>query len=497
MICKFILLLGAMSQFVVGAPAVQERVVKLELAGIFGNNMVLQRDVDAAIWGKAVPGGKVSVEASWLRSVVVTVADGDGKWMTKIPTPKAGGGLGIVVKCGDERVELKNVLSGDVWICSGQSNMQWKMRGFGVDHFKEDVVKAKFPNIRFCDVPQVISLEGQDDVKTRWAVCTPKSTLQFSAVAYFFGSRLHQELDVPIGLISTNWGGSAIEGWMSPEVLEKELPNYKQLIKTYPQWMANHGVTFKRADKKPKGLNQSSPGVLYNAMLKPLIPFSFRGVIWYQGESNIKQPILYRRLFPAMIRDWRTRWGQGDFPFYFVQIAPFAYKREPYPAAMLREAQAMALSEPNTGMVVTMDVGDETNIHPKDKKPVGERLALMELARHHRDVYEVSSGPVYKRCKVEGGRMRLMFDSVGGGLVARGGGELTHFTIAGDDRKFFPARAVIDGESIIVTSEKVAKPASVRFGWGNADRPNFANKEGLPASSFRTDAWEIKGKGKK
>ncbi len=492
-ICKIMLIIvGAMSQFVAALPAVKEQ--ELELAGIFGNNMVLQRNTDAAIWGKAAAGAKVRVKASWLSKGVEVKAGSDGKWMTRIRTPEAGGGLGISVKSGQEEVELKNVLSGEVWICSGQSNMQWKMRGFGVDHFKEDVKKAKFANIRFCDVPQVISLKGQDDVKTRWSVCSPQSTLQFSAVAYFFGSRLHQELDVPIGLVSTNWGGSAIEGWISPEVLKKELPNYTQLTKSYPQWISEYGVTYNRSSKKPKGLNQSSPGGLYNAMLKPLIPFSFRGVIWYQGESNIKQPLAYRSLFPAMIRDWRERWGLGDFPFYYVQIAPFGYKRDPLPAAMLREAQMMALSEPHTGMVVTMDIGDEGNIHPKDKKPVGERLALIALARDYGKTTLVASGPVYESYEVEGNKIRLNFKGLGGGLAARDSGELTHFTIAGKGKQFVPAKAVIDGDSILVLSKEVAKPAAVRFGWGNADRPNLMNKEGLPASSFRTDDWQIKGK---
>ena len=483
------LLSQALVQSVMAAPADK----KLKLAGIFGNNMVIQRNTDMPIWGKAEAGEKVKVKASWQSSSVEAVADAQGKWMLKVRTPKAGEGLKLSVSSGDEVIKLSNVLSGEVWICSGQSNMQWKMRGFGVDHFKEDVKKATFPNIRFCDVPQVISLEEQDDVKTKWAVCSPKSVLQFSAVGYFFGSKLHQELDVPIGLISTNWGGSAIEGWMSAELLEKELPNYKKLVKPYPKWIKESGVSYTRSKKKPKGLNQSSSSVLYNAMLKPLMPFAFRGVIWYQGESNIKQPMLYRKLFPAMIRDWRARWGAGDFPFYYVQIAPFGYKREPLPAALLRESQAMTLSEPNTGMAVTMDVGNATNIHPKDKKPVGERLALIALARDYGKSELITSGPVYAKSRIERNKIRLEFTNVGGGLTVREGGELSHFTIAGKDKKFVPAQAEIDGDSILVTSREVPNPVSVRFGWGNADRPNLMNKEGLPASSFRTDEWKIKG----
>jgi len=368
------------------------------------------------------------------------------------------------------------------------------MRGFGVDHFKEDVQKAKFPEIRFCDVPQVLSLKEEEEVKARWSVCNPKSTLQFSAVAYFFGSKLHQELKVPIGLISTNWGGSALEGWVSSQVLEKKLENYKVLTKDYHQWINKEGSRYSRSAKKPKGLNQSSPSVLYNSMLKPLMPFNIRGVIWYQGESNTKRPIEYRTLFPAMIQDWRKGWGIGEFPFYYVQIAPFAYKRDPLPAAMLREAQTMALAEPNTGMVVTMDVGDVGNIHPKKKKPVGERLALLALSRDYGRSTLVASGPLLKDFKIKGDKVYLSFSGLGSGLVSRDGKPLTHFTIAGVDQKFVSAEAEIVNDHLVVSSNKVSKPKSVRFGWGNADRPNLMNKEGLPASSFRTDRWAIKAK---
>ena len=472
-------------------PAVGEKAkTSLKLAGIFGNNMVIQRNSDAAIWGTAEPKAKIKIKVSWSSKSVTADTDAEGKWKAKIRTPKAGKGFSITVKSGADTVELKNVLSGEVWICSGQSNMQWKLRGFGLKHFEEDVKKAKFPEIRFCAVPQIIALEEQEDVQTRWSVCSPQSALQFSAVAYFFGSKLYQELDVPVGLISTNWGGSAIEGWISPEILKKELPGYKEKTKNYDKWIAETGKLYNRSTKKPKGLNQSSPSVLYNSMLKPIIPFSFRGVIWYQGESNVKRPLEYRTLFPAMIRDWRSRWGPGDFPFYYVQIAPFAYKNEPISAAFLREAQTMALSVPKTGMVVTMDLGDFTNIHPKDKKPVGERLALLALSRDYGKSDIVASGPLYSKFQVERGKIRLKFTGADKGLVAKGG-ELTHFTIAGSDKKFVPAKAVIEGHSIVVSSEAVSKPVAVRFAWGSGDEPNLYNKHDLPASSFRTDDWPI------
>ncbi|MGE9271318.1 MAG: sialate O-acetylesterase, partial [Verrucomicrobiales bacterium] len=225
--------------------------------------------------------------------------------------------------------------------------------------------------------------------------------------------------------------------------------------------------------------------------IHPLLPFAARGVIWYQGESNRKNPEQYRTLFPALIRDWRAQWGRGDFPFYFVQIAPFRYNGDPVPVAFLREAQSMALAEPHTGMVVTMDVGDPTNIHPKDKKPVGERLARLALAKDYGREELVYSGPMYLEQEIERGQIRLKFSHVGRGLASRDGEALSHFTIAGEDRQFHSATAVIDGDEIVVRSEEVAHPVAVRFGWGNADEPNFMNQEGLPASSFRTDDWPI------
>ncbi|WP_411845419.1 sialate O-acetylesterase [Roseibacillus persicicus] len=464
----------------------------LKLAGVFADHMVLQQQTDASIWGFAEAGETVTVTPSWSRRGEKVKANKEGKWLTTIETPKAGGPFTIEVESGDEKVELKDVLSGEVWICSGQSNMQWKMRGFGVDHFEEDVKKAKHPEIRFCDVPQLLGLEEQDDVQTRWTVCSPNTVLNFSAVAYFFGSQLHEELGVPIGLVSTNWGGSSAEAWMSEEVLQKDFPEFKEPLKKSARLVDDLGSVFPRGKDVPKGLNQRTPAVLYNSMIKPLQPFAMRGVIWYQGESNVKAPEQYQTLFPRLIQSWRADWQQGDFPFYFVQIAPFAYKAEPIPVAFLREAQAMALAEPNTGMVVTMDVGQVDNIHPKDKKPVGERLARLALARDYGKEGLVDSGPMYESFKVEGKKVRLSFKGIGGGLVSRNGEPLSHFTVAKRNGPFVEAQAEIDGETVVVWSDEVSRPADVRFAWGNADEPNLMNKEGLPAAQFRTDDRPIK-----
>ena len=469
----------------------QQKPTTLAISGAFKDHMVLQRETEAVIWGTGVPGRKVSVMGTWDNKVYRVSSDKDGKWQTKMKTPKAGGPYQVHVGDGKKKITLSDVLLGDVWICGGQSNMQWKMRGFGVNHWKEDVQKAKLPMIRLCDVPQVLGLEEQDKVSASWKVCSPNSVMTFSAVGYFFGSRLHKELNVPIGLISTNWGGSSAEAWTSEEVLRKQFPEFKQAFAKYPAQLQEGGATY-RGKNKPRWLNQRSPSACYNSMIKPLLPFSCRGVIWYQGESNVKTPEQYQTLFPAMIQDWRDRWGQGDLPFYFVQIAPFNYKTNPMSAAFLREAQGMALALPNTGMVVTMDIGNPTNIHPKVKKPVSERLALLALKHTYGKSELVASGPVYSEQKIKGKKIRLSFTEIGGGLASRDNKPLTHFTIAGNNGKFVPANAEIDGDTIVVQSPQISKPKAVRFGWGSADMPNLMNKEGLPASSFRTDNYPIK-----
>ena len=463
----------------------------LKLAGVFTNHMVLQQQTDAAIWGKANPNAEVQIKPSWNDQVTTTTANENGKWKTNIKTPAAGGPFEIQIASGTQTRILKDVLSGEVWICSGQSNMHWKMRGFGVKHFKEDVDKANHPNIRFCQIPKDIALQPLDDLKTRWSVCTPKTVLELSATAYFFGDKLRQELNVPIGLISTSWGGSSAEAWMNPQTLSRELPEFTKALDGYNQLIEEHGVVIPRGKQKPKRFNQRMPSVLYNKMIHPLIPFSFRGVVWYQGESNVKNPVQYRKLFPKLIESWRQEWGQGDFPFYFVQIAPFHYRMEDQPAALLREAQFQSLKVPNTGMVVTMDIGNPQNIHPKQKKPVGERLAMLALAKDYGNADLVYSGPEYVGYEIESNQIRLKFKHTGDGLATRDRKPLSHFTIAGKDKVFHPAEATIDGETILVGSPEVADPMAVRYGWGNSDEPNLMNSEGLPSSSFRTDDWKV------
>ncbi|MEN8848650.1 MAG: sialate O-acetylesterase [Akkermansiaceae bacterium] len=463
----------------------------LQLAGIFKSNMVLQQNSEASIWGKATPDQKVTLTPSWSRKSLTATADSSGKWLTKVPTPKAGGPFTLNVEAGKEKLTLTNILIGEVWICGGQSNMQWKMVGFGKDHWKEDLEKADLPQIRLCNVAQIFALSEQDDLSCNWSVCSARSASQFSAVAYFFGEQLHRELKVPIGLISSNWGGTTAEAWTSSDLLGKKYPDFEKVLSTYPALSEAHGDLHTRSKRPPKPLKPGSPSGLYNAMIHPLIPFTFRGVIWYQGESNIKRPEQYRTLFPDLITDWRSQWNQGDFPFYYVQIAPYHYRTDPYPAAFLREAQLQTLSLPNTGMVVTMDIGNPENIHPKKKKPVAERLARLALARTYGQTDLVSSGPQLQSFKTEKKIIRLSFTHLGSGLATRDDEHPSHFTIAGKDQKFHPAEARIVGNEVHVTSKEVSTPLALRYAWGNDDEPNLTNKEGLPASSFRTDDWPI------
>ena len=464
----------------------------LKLSGLFRNNMVIQRETKAPIWGWAVPDEEIVVTGSWNRKAVRTTTGADGRWTAILDTPEAGGPHKIQVKGESESKTLSNVLSGEVWICGGQSNMHWKMRGFGLKHFADDVEKAQKPQIRLCTIPQSYSLEPQPDTKATWAVCNPNTVLNFSAVGYFFGARLHEELGVPIGLISSSKGGSTAEAWISAPTLRKKFPAFSRKLDTYEPILKKTGPLINSKLPEHKGLNQSSPSLLYNGMIEPLVPFAIRGVIWYQGESNVDNPIQYQTLFPTVIEEWRTAWKQGDFPFYFVQIAPFEYKRAKYPAALLREAQTMALSVPETGMAVTMDIGQVDNIHPKRKKPVGERLARLALARTYQESDIVDSGPMFREMEINRDEAQLSFDFVSDGLKTNDGKKPRHFTIAGSNKVFHPAVATLEGDTVLVSSEKVNKPVAVRFAWGNADDVNLVNSEGLPSPSFRTDDWPIK-----
>ncbi len=493
----------------------------VKLPAVISDNMVLQQGRKVPIWGWAEPGEEIKVSVNWngTKWSIVT-ADKDGKWMLKMDSPEAGGPYEMTVSDKDNVVKIKNILVGEVWLCSGQSNMEfpvWRAERWktGVIDFEQEIAAADYPKIRLFTVKQISQEQLQPDCEGSWKLCSPETVGDFSAVAYYFGKELHKELDVPVGLINASWSGTPAEAWTRREILEAEpelvpiLERYEKLVADYPQARAEYEQKLdqwkeavekaRREGKKPpekpvspiKPGNRLSPSGLYNGMIAPLIPYRICGVIWYQGESNAERAYQYRKLFPAMIKNWRSDWKQGDFPFLFVQLANFqAVKPEPSESdwAELREAQLMTLALANTGMAVTIDIGDANDIHPKNKKDVGKRLALWALAESYGKKL-VYSGPIYKSMSVEGNKIILHFDHIGGGLVAGGGEPLKGFAIAGADRKFVWADAKIDGDTVVVSSEQISEPVAVRYGWADNPVCNLYNEEGLPASPFRIDDW--------
>jgi len=440
---------------------------EVRLPRIIGDHMVIQRGKALPIWGWADAGEEVTVTLGQVKAAAT--AGRDGRWRVTLPAMKAGGPHTMTVR-GKNTLEVKDILVGEVWVCSGQSNMGFKV--VRADGGKEEIATANHPRLRMFTVERAMADSPRDDCIGRWEVCSPETLGGFSAVGYFFGKELQDELDVPIGMINTSWGGTVCEAWTAREALEGD-PDFETIV----------------ARPVAEGQEKNRASVLYNGMLAPLVPYTIRGVIWYQGESNVGRAFQYNRLFPSMIRNWRQVWGQGDFPFYYVQIAPYRYPQyEPQYCAELWEAQLKTLALPNTGMAVTMDIGNVANVHPTNKREVGRRLALWALSNTY-GKHLVYSGPLYESMRIESDKIRVRFRHADGGLLAHGGGPLREFTIAGSDRKFYPATAVIDGESLLVSSPEVPRPVAVRFGWHDDAQPNLANRAGLPASPFRTDDW--------
>jgi sialate O-acetylesterase len=529
----------------------------VKMPAIFGDHMVLQRDLPVPVWGSADPGEQVTVSIAG-STPKTAAADSSGKWMVKLDKLKPGEPLTLTVK-GKNTITLQDVLVGDVWVCSGQSNMEFGLGG--AHNAKEEIPKANHPTLRIFLLQKKIAFEPQQDCVGKWEVCTPATIGKFTAVGYFFGKELNQDLGTPIGLIGTYWGGTPAQSWTSLAALEadselekaygEQFPklrlNMPQAMEKFttqvlPKWQQEHEKWVEEIDKpykealakwnpeaakakaagqpeppkpqlaKPEprrpGPPDQSPGtptVLSNGMIAPIVPFGIKGAIWYQGESNSGAFVLYRKLFPAMITDWRKRWGQGDFPFLFVQLANFMARRdnpsEPSSWAGLREAQSKTLSLPNTGMAVIIDIGEGPDIHPKDKLDVGHRLALAakHVAYGQNIVY---SGPTCDSMNVEGDTVRVHFNNIGTGLVigspppirlgetpATPASSLKGFAIAGADKKFVWADAKIDVNDVVVRSDQVKSPVAVRYGWGDNPEVNLYNKEGLPASPFRTDDW--------
>lgn len=631
---------------------------QVKLPSVIGSHMVLQQESDVPLWGWAKPGEEISLNCSWNNKTVSTIAGVDGKWMIKVKTPSAGGPYTIEIS-GKKKTLLEDVLIGEVWLCSGQSNMEMPVRGWPewggpIDNSAAEVSGANYPNIRLFTVPRSFADEPVSDCKGKWLACSPETIKDFSATGYFFGRELFRNLNIPIGLVFSSWGGTVAEAWMSREFVTK-IPRFttspgkldvqefkksrlEEFNEKQAEWSASIG--FKPEDKAPEWALQTSPDhswkemkvpsewskteigehlglvdyrlvfrvpegwvnkdlvlelgpidemdvtwingklvgshlmvsdwatnriydvpagtlqkgdnilalrvantsglggingkpemlkirpkksktasqplagnwqvrkaesfsnikpmpdcvdcgepnlptVLYNGMIAPIVPFSLRGAIWYQGESNRYDGELYKKIFPGMITNWRHDWNK-EFSFYFVQIAPYNY-RDNYSTGLLREAQEYAMRKlNNTGMVVTMDIGNVKNIHPSNKQEVGKRLALWALAKDYGQKDIVFSGPIYKSFAREGDKIRIWFDYAEGGLKTDGTG-LKFFTIAGADHHFVPAKARIEGNTVVVYNEQIDKPTEVRFGWESTDVTNLFGPTGLPAGPFRTD----------
>ncbi|HVO73929.1 MAG TPA: sialate O-acetylesterase [Ignavibacteriaceae bacterium] len=653
----------------------------IQIPSIFSDNMVLQRNTEVPFWGKASRKEKVTVKGSWGKSAE-TSADEEGNWKTKLETPEAGGPYEVTIRIGDSVVTYKNVLIGEVWICSGQSNMEMPMEGWPprdtVQNWAGEIKNAKYPEIRMFTVQRAFSNKKEFNCSGSWEICSPSSAHAFSATAYFFGRELYSELSkgslgkIPIGLIQTSWGGTPIQSWMSDEYL-KNLEEYKSVVNSlenssgefekYLTWLNSFpaisvinkpddlkwkGLDFKdagcseisfqdsswkemnlptlweRADignfdgavwfrKKieipsgwmnkdlvlelgpiddmdltyvngtlvgsyeklgywstdrvynipgkiitvnqiliavrvldtqggggiygapekmklhPQGseesislagswkylpvaqyrdqkfyvfgsddnkynskpalsfvISENTPTALFNAMVNPVVPYTIKGAIWYQGEANVGEPEEYAKLFPLMIRNWRNEWGGGDFPFYYVQIAPFNYGENSY-SEKLREAQLKTLAVPNTGMAVTLDIGNPDNIHPADKQDVGKRLALWALNKTYGKKIPFT-GPILKSFDIKGNKVILSFDHADKLFLKELNGE-NNFIIADSTKIFKKAEVEVDGNKLIISSPEIEKPAAVRYAWSNTSQATLFNEAGLPASSFRTDDW--------
>jgi len=476
----------------------------LEVASVFGDHMVVQQGMQIPVWGTAPPGQEVSVSLAGRSADAV--ADEAGRWAVRLGPFEAGGPheLGVA---GESSATFRDVLVGEVWVCSGQSNMGWPLSASA--NAEAEVAAATHPEIRLFQVERRPAEEPLENAQGNWAPCAPETAKGFSAVGYFFGRHLHRELGVPVGLIQSAWGGTAAEWWTSWPAMEADpdlapiLGQWEQLVEDYEEKLRDHQAFMKEWEETSKQTEMQSkpkppeppaahrrPGALYNGMIAPLIPYAIRGAIWYQGESNAGRAYQYRTLFPTMIRDWRANWGQGDLPFLFVQLANFQERKaEPAESAWaeLREAQLRTLSVPNTAMAVIIDIGEADDIHPKNKQDVGERLALAGLGTvYGKDV--AYSGPIYESMEIEGARIRLHFRHVDGGLVANEG-ELKGFAVAGADRKFVWAEARIDGDTVLVWNDQVKEPVAARYAWADNPEADLYNAAGLPASPFRTDDW--------
>lgn len=489
----------------------------LRLPGFFGDHMVFQRDAPIPVWGWADPGSEVLAQLGPDAAGAITAkTDDTGRWEVKLPAQSATAeGLEFTVRSGDQSVVLKDILVGEVWLCSGQSNMEWTVAASL--NPQEEIAAANFPAIRQMKIAHLTAALPQEDVPSAWQVCSPATAGSFTAVGYYLARELHRELGVPIGLLNSSWGGTRIEPWTPlegfagvpavaaiHEQVSGTLPHHERYRSALQAHRDEVAAWLVAADKSLE--NQTSapatpvfpptlapltahtaPTTLYNAMISPLVGYGMRGAVWYQGESNHTEGMLYLEKKKALVAGWREKWGLGDFPFYYVQIAPYQYGQEdPTVLARFWEAQTACLEIPRTGMVVTSDIGDVKDIHPKNKQEVGRRLALLALKNDYGKSDLVATGPVFRELLVEPGRLLVKFDEVAGGLKSRDGGPLTHFEIIGETAEFVPAAAVIEGgDTVVLTAEGLKEPVAMRYAWHKLAEPNLANGAGLPASAFR------------
>jgi sialate O-acetylesterase len=442
----------------------------IRLPAVISSNMVLQQQSKAILWGWADPAEKIVITTSWNNIVDSVVTTGDAKWKINITTPAAGGPYTITLK-GRNTIVLDNIMIGEVWICSGQSNMEWSSNQ-NLKQIVDELPNSSNSNIRLFHIPKTTSANPQENTAGEWKVCSPESLKGFSAVGYFFGKKLHHDLNVPIGLINASWGGTPAEVWT-------------------PADEVNNDAELKQAAAKlnPAAWWPVVPGLTYNAMIYPLTSFPIAGAIWYQGESNTNTSASYQKLFTTMIGAWRKAW-QKEFPFYYVQIAPFKYGNKNI-GALLQEQQTKTLAYPRTGMVVITDLVDNIkDIHPKNKKDVAERLANWALADTYQKTIAAYKSPLFKNLEINKDKVILFFDNAPNGFMIKGNGKATEFYIAGADKNFIPAEVKLEKDRIIVYNKQIKDPLAIRFAFSNTAMSNLFSKESLPVCPFRTDNWE-------
>ena len=442
----------------------------IRLPGIISSNMVLQQQSMCKLWGWAEPGEKIYITTSWNHRTDTVKVTRDAGWELEVATPAAGGPYTITFK-GRNTLVLENVMIGEVWICSGQSNMEMS-ESWGLPDVRSELPGCATNNLHFFHIPKATSEKPQDDCKATWISCDSTQLKSFSAVGYFFAKKLSKELGVPVGIIESAWGGTPAEVWTPAELVNKDevLKKGAAMQVPYDDW-------------------PYKPGYCYNGMIAPVIRYNITGAIWYQGEANVGFPRIYGQLFTTMIGAWRKAWGK-ELPFYYVQIAPFTYS-EKNGATLLREQQARSSSLANTGMVVVSDlVDDTTNIHPKNKHDVGLRLAGWALAETYHKTGLVYKSPTYKSMEVKGDKLYVRVEDAGQGLVVKGK-EIKALYIAGEDKMFYPAGGRVEGGQLVVSSGQVKKPVAVRYQFSNAGVGNVFSKEGLPLAPFRTDDWDV------